>query len=151
MKLMAAIVLLVVPLQASEWAIGVDVFYPQLASLWRTGEQWGVGLALGGPTIGKNEEETTADVSAAFSVQRFKGRSFFFAETGWEYFREKWFEVVSDHSYGLRIGMGISRKYKDFGVFISHGFELELEENDENRSWDAGLMRYPRVVAYWTL
>ena len=79
--------------------------------------------------------------------QRFKGRSFFFAETGWEYFREKWFEVVSDHSYGLRIGMGISRKYKDFGVFISHGFELELEENDGNRSWDAGLMRYPRVVA----
>ena len=105
MKLMAAIVLLVVPLQlhAREWALGVDFIYPHFASLWRTGEQWDIGLSLGGPTIGNKEEETTADVSAAFTVQRFKGRTFFFADTGWESFRTTWFGSIRDHRYGVRI------------------------------------------------
>ena len=152
MKLIMVVVFLVAPLQAREWAVGVDVFYPHLVSLWNTGEKWGYDIALGGPTIGKDsEEDPIADVEAAFTVHRFKGRAVFFATTGWEYFQLRFYELIPHHRYGLRIGTGISRKYKDLRISIYHGLEVQLYDNDGNRSWSAGFMHAPRVVASWTL
>ena len=66
-----------------------------------------------------------------------------------EYIRSRWSEE-GDHLSRLKIGIGIKRKYKDFGLFISHGLTYELKEFDGVSSWAAGLENYPRVVAYWT-
>ena len=146
-----AILFLTAPLQSSEWRLGLSLpLYDGGIGLWRTGEKWGFGTTLGGPTIGKTEtDKTTAHVSGALMVQRFKGRVFFFGEMRGEYSRSRWFEE-GDRLARLKIGIGINRKYKDFGLFISHGLTYELEEFDGVSSWAAGLENYPRVVAYWT-
>ena len=152
-QLIFATFLVAAPLQASEWALGVDIPYPGEISLWRIGKKWGLGMTLGGPTIGKTEidgtRKTTARASGTLTVQRLKGRAFFFGEVRSELYRTHWF---NDRRLRMRAGAGISRRYKDFGLFISYGFMLRVEENDNSEiSWATGLEAYPRVVAYWTL
>ncbi len=151
MKLMAAIVLLVVPLQASEWALGLS--FPLYGDdsdggigLWRTGEKWGYGMTLRGPAIDLSCCKTNNFAAGSLTIQRFKGRMFFFGETRGR--------IRSGHNngvlFGMRIGAGIHRKYKDFGLFISHGLEYEGFDGDGIHEI-VGLQPYPRVVVYWTL
>ena len=144
---------LAAPLQAREWSLGADPLYPTEASLWNTGEKWGYGITLGGPQIGKSDaddnEMTTAEASGSLTIQRFRGRTFFFGEARAELYRHRW---ADDRSFKVKAGIGISRKYKDLGLFISHGLIYRVREDDDgDRSWAAGLEGYPRVVIYWTL
>ena len=50
------VLFLVAPLQSGEWSLGLDI-PPQTngIGLWRTGEEWGHGITLSGPTIGKDD------------------------------------------------------------------------------------------------
>ena len=94
--------------------------------------------------------------SGSLTIQKLKGSMFFFGEAGGGYSSGHWntgtiFRTGSSYSSAwLRIGAGIHRKYKDFGVFISHGLEYEGED-ETGTGWSVGLQTYPRVVAYWTL
>ncbi len=153
MKLIAAVIILAAPLQASEWSLGVDLPLDQGGtSLWNTGEKWGYGITLGGPivSLGCCDDSKLYYSLGSLTVQRFTGKMFCFGEIGYKIRgRDSHYEAKGGF-IKMRAGAGISRKYKDFGVLISYGFGYEGWDGDGIYE-RVGLDAYPRVVVHWTL
>ena len=136
------------------WALGIDLpLHQGGTSLWRTGEKWGYGITLGGPnmgTFGCCEDAYFNYGFLSLTLQRYKGRMFFFGEIAAKGQDEDRYYQRHGGGFSLKAGVGISRRYKDFGVRISHGFGYQ--------GWDGagvteivGVDDFPRVVVYWTL
>lgn len=156
MKLIVVIVFLVAPLQASEWRLGLSFpLYSYDASggigLWRAGDQWGFGMTLRGPAVDLAGGWTTGAgegslAATSLTLQRFRGKMFFFGELRGRLRTGRY----NGGLFGMRVGAGIHRKYKDAGILIGHG--IEFEGWDGNGVYEiVGLMPYPKVVVYWTL
>ena len=122
------------------------------ASLWRSGDKWGQGITLGGPVFGVGgHAETLAYAFGSLTIQRYRGRTFFFGEVTVKA-REP--DPPYNHDGLLirtRVGAGISRKYKDLGVFLFYGIGYEGWDGDGIYEVVGGLDPYPRVVVHWTL
>ena len=135
------------------WALGVDVPVREGGtSLWATSENWGYGLTLGGPVFDLSccAGEDLYYASGLFTLQRFAGRILYFGEAGYKVRGRDSHREKRGGYIKARFGVGVSRRYKDFGVFVSYGFGYN--------AWDGaglyekvGLDSYPRVVAYWVL
>ena len=134
-----------------KWSVGVDVPpHRGGTSLWRTGDKWGYGITLGGPVFDiTGYVETLSYASGSLTIQRHRGRMFFFGEVTGE-IRDRVYHENWGGYFRMRVGAGISRKYKDLGVFLFYGLGYE--------GWDGaglyekvGLDPYPRVVVRWTL
>ena len=121
-KYLSVAFLLTAPLQASEWSIGVDVPPDQGGlSLWRTGEKWGNGFTIGGPNVqlgGCCDDANLYYASGSLTIQRHLRNFFFFGEIGLKSRERDVFHEEHGVHIRMKIGAGISRKYKDLAVFL---------------------------------
>ena len=116
------------------------------------GERWGYGLTVGGPVF----DLSAYDVDGfhygmmSYPVLRFKDRMFFF----WEAVVKGLAQDQHHHEMGVQLGMeagvGVFRRYKDFGAGLLYGFGW--------KGWDGdgvyerlGLDAWPRVIVCWIL
>ena len=110
--------LLAAPLQAREWSLGVDLPLDQGGtSLWNTGEQGGYVCPL-------EDLQLIPSLQGPLTLQR-------------------WGNNVLPRRDEMRPGAGISRGYKDFGVFLSYEFGYEGWDGDGIYE-RVGLDAYPR-------